>query len=142
PPTAIPPTLTPIPATIVPATVPASVNLVVVEPFLNPPVPICRQELVVGMTIRNDGATATTTGLSRIQVVRVSTGEVFRTSGDALVAVTLNPGQTHRVEFRFTIDVFTNERHRVEFIADVNSQVAESNENDNRIGVEYPFGAC
>lgn len=139
---------TPIPATPVPTPVPATPtppvqnNLVVTQPFIDPPLPVCGQPFRVGMTIRNDGTSATTTGLSRIEIQRASDGTIFRSSDAALVPVTLQPGGTHSVAFDFTVDVFINETHRVVFIADVNNQVAETNENDNRVTVDYPFGDC
>ncbi len=135
-PTAVPPT--PIP----PTPAPQLANLTVTQPYLNPPVPQCGQVSRFGMTIQNSGSTATTTGLSRIELVRKTDGQVFQTSGGQLVAVTLEPGGTHTVEVQFTIDVFVNETHTVRFIADANGQVNETNESDNSISVDYPFGAC
>jgi uncharacterized protein YgiM (DUF1202 family) len=138
PPTPVPPPPTAVP---VPTSAPSTVNLTVIEPFIDPPQPQCRQNFTVGMTIRNDSTVATTIGLSRIQDVHVASGTVAATSGDALVAVTLQPGGTHRVTFTFNVSVYVNELHRIEFIADVNNQVAETNENDNRIGVQYTLPA-
>ncbi|GAB4511856.1 MAG: hypothetical protein OHK0046_10510 [Anaerolineae bacterium] len=136
------PTNTPLP-TAIPATATSAVtnNLVPVEPFINPPQPNCGQPFTVGVTIRNDGSGNLNTGLTRIQVVRVADGQVIRSSDTALVSVPLAAGGTHRVTFTFTIDVFVGETHRVEFIADVNNEVPETIETDNRISVDYPMPA-
>jgi uncharacterized protein YgiM (DUF1202 family) len=119
----------------------SSVNITVIEPFISPSQPQCGQQFTVGMTIQNNSTVQTTIGISRIQDVHVASGNVVTSSGDALVAVTLDPGATHRVTFNFTINAFFGELHRIDFIADVNNQVAETNENDNRIGVEYTLPA-
>lgn len=137
-PTAFPTAVPPPAATNTPQ---ASLNLVVVDPFIDPPQPNCGQSFQVGMTIRNDSNQRISTGLSRIQDVHVASGTVTASSGDGLVAVELDPGGTHRVAVTFSIDVFVNEAHRIEFIADVNNNVAETNENDNRVGVEYTLPA-
>jgi hypothetical protein len=137
-PTAVPPP-TAIPATATPQ---GAVNLVVTNPFIDPPNPVCGQNFRVGMTIRNDGTIATTTGLNQIRDVHVASGNENATTGGGLVAVTLAPGATHFVEWTFNINTFFNERHRIEFRTDVSNQVAETNEGDNSIGVEYTLGAC
>lgn len=135
-PTAVPPT--PVP----PTAVPQQANLTVVDPFINPPNPVCNQPNVFGMTIRNSGSTTTTTGLSRIEIVHKASGTQIYSSAGGLVAVTLEPGGTHRVEITTSLDVFIGEVHTVRFIADVNNQVAETNEGDNVITVDYTLGAC
>lgn len=137
-PTAIPTAVPPPAATNTPQ---ASLNLVVIEPFIDPPQPNCGESFQVGMTIRNDSTQRISTGLSRIQNVHVGSGTVTASSGDGLVAVDLDPGATHRVAVTLMVDVYFNEIHRIEFIADVNNQIAETNENDNRIGVQYTLPA-
>ena len=132
PPTAVPPTATP----------QGAVNLVVTNPFIDPPNPVCGQDFRVGMTIRNDGSIAGSTGLSQIRDIHVGSGSENATSGGGLVAVTLQPGGTHVVEWTFNINTFFNETHRIEYRTDINGEVAESNENDNSIGVDYVLGAC
>lgn len=138
PPTAVPPT--PIP----PTPVPQQANLTIsnTEVFIVPPNPVCGQPITLQMTVRNSGSTTTTTGLSRIEVVHPPTGQTIKTSGGQLIPVTLDPGGSHFVEFTYTTDVFIGETHRVRFIADVNNQVNETNENDNIVTVDYTLGAC
>jgi hypothetical protein len=129
----------------VPTTAPSSQVNLIIEPnsiFIDPPQPVCGQPFTVGMTIRNASSVESATGTARIQIVRVSDGQVFRTSADALVSVNLAPNGTHRVTQQFTVDVFVGESHRVEYIVDVNNTVAETNENDNRAGIQYSFGSC
>ncbi|RMG70527.1 MAG: SH3 domain-containing protein [Chloroflexi bacterium] len=137
-PTAIPTAVPPPAATNTPQ---PSLNLVLVDPFIDPPQPNCGQPFQVGMTIRNDSNQRISTGLSRIQDVHIASGTVTASSGDGLIPVDLDPGGTHRVAVTFTIDVYVNETHRIEFIVDVNNNITETNENDNRIGVEYTLPA-
>lgn len=141
PPTPVPPPPTAVPATAIPATaVPAaSTNLTITQPFIDPPQPQCNQSFTAGMTIQNGGVQSDT-GLARIEIVHVASGTIIGSSNDGLVSVNLAPNGTHRVTFTFTIDTYINELQRVDFILDVNSQVAESNESDNRLGVEYTLG--
>jgi hypothetical protein len=138
-PTPVPPTSTPVPVTVTPS---VTNNLVPISPFLAPPQPQCGQDFTAGVTIRNDGSQEISTGLTRIRVIRVADGQEIRSSGDALVAVNLPPGGTHTVQFTFNIDVFVNEEHRVEFIADANNQVSETIEDDNTTGITYPMPPC
>ena len=138
PPTPILATATPI-ASATPA---VTNNLVAINPFIDPPNPQCGQDFRTGITIRNDGSANLSTGLTRIEIRRVSDNQVIRSSGDALIAVNLPPGGTHTVAFTFNVDVFVNEDQRVVFIADANNQVAETIENDNQTGVTYRLPSC
>jgi hypothetical protein len=138
PPTPIQATATPI-ATSTPT---VTNNLVVINPYMDPPQPQCGQDFRAGITIRNDGSGNLSTGMTRIEIRRVSDSQVIRSSGDALVAVNLPPGGTHTVAFTFNVDVFVNEDQRVVFIADVNNQVAETIENDNQTGITYRLPSC
>ena len=137
---------TPVPTAVPPPTATAtqqsSGNLVVYDHFVNPPVPACGQDFTVGMKIRNDGNTTISTGLGLIQDIHVGSGTVNDSTGGGLVAVQLAPGTEHYVEATFNVTTFVNEVHRIEFVADVNNEVAESNENDNRHAVEYTLPPC
>lgn len=130
-----PPTVTPVPTT-------AAVNLTVVNHYVNPPIPQCGQDFTVGMTIRNESATSTMTGLALIQDVHKASGTVNHSSGGGLVSITLGPNGEHQVAVTLNVSTYVNEVHRIEFIADVNNEIAESNENDNRQAVEYTLPAC
>jgi hypothetical protein len=139
PPTEIPPTNTPV-ATSPPA---LTNNLVPVSPFLDPPGPSCGQPFRAGITIRNDGTGTLSTGITRIEIIHVASGNVIATSGDALVSVDLPPDGQHRVAFDFDIDVFVDEEQRVRFIADANNSVRETIEDDNENGITYILtGPC
>lgn len=140
PPTPVPPTPTP---TTVPVTATPSVtnNLVVINPYVDPPQPNCRVPFTAGMTIRNDGTGSLSTGTSRIRIVRASDNTEIASSAGALVPVTLESSGTHSVNFTFTVDVYVGELHRIQFIADADNQVAETIETDNMITVDYTLPA-
>ena len=79
-----------------------------------------------------------------MQNVHVESGIVNGSSGLALVPVTFEGNGSHTVEYTFTIDTFIGEQQRIEFIADANNEVAESNEVDNRNSIGYVLaqGSC
>jgi len=133
----------PPPPTAPPATAAPVVtnNLIPVSPFIDPPVPQCGQDFRTGITIRNDGSASGPTGATRIEVIRVSDGQILATSGDQ-PSVDLPPGGTHTIAVTFNIDVFINEEQRVRFIADATNQVTETIEDDNQIGITYTLPPC
>jgi hypothetical protein len=135
------PTATP-PPTVTPAPTAAAVNLTVVDHFVNPPVPQCGQDFTVGMTIRNESDVSTMTGLALIQDVHKASGTVNDSSGGGLVSITLGPRGQHQVALTLNVSTYVNEVHRIEFIADVNNEIVESNESDNRQAVEYTLPPC
>ncbi|MFW5748727.1 MAG: SH3 domain-containing protein [Chloroflexota bacterium] len=142
PPTPIPPP-TAVPTAVPPPTEPpAQANLVVENIGISVPAdgsvqPKCGVPFIARMTIRNTGTTAASTGLSRIENRYLGDNSVNASSGSALVPVTLQPGDTHTVEFMFTVTTNFDEQHRVVFITDVNNEVAETNEQDNENGITY-----
>lgn len=140
PPTPIPPTQTPIPATAIP-TPSVTNNLVVIQPFIDPPQPNCGVPFTAGMTIRNDGTGSLSTGTSRIRIIHAASGTEIASSGGALVPVTLASAGTHTVSFQFNVNVYVNELHRIQFIADADNQVPETIETDNMITVDYTLPA-
>lgn len=99
--------------------------------------PRCGVPFVARVTVRNTSDVPTSTGLTLIQNVHVASGTVNGSSGLSLIPVDIGPQGSHTVEYTFTIDTFVNEEQRVDFIADANNEVAESNENDNRNGITY-----
>jgi uncharacterized protein YraI len=119
----------------------SQVNLVVEGHFVDPPVPDCGQNFRVGMTIRNTGTTAADTGLSVIRDVHKASGQAQQTTAGGLVSVNLAPGAGHYVEVQFNVSTYVNEVHRIEFIADVNNEIAETNEADNIQAIEYTLPA-
>jgi hypothetical protein len=146
-PTAVPPPTQP-PATQPPAT---QVNLVIEPGGFGVRVPSdgsfqpkCGVPFIAYMTVRNAGTQASSTGLLQMRVVRVADGQVLRSSGASLVAVTLQPDGTHYVEYEFNVDVHHSEDHRLEFIVDVNNEIAETSKDDNRRELTYNFpqGNC
>ncbi|TVR23602.1 MAG: hypothetical protein EA396_02970 [Anaerolineaceae bacterium] len=106
--------------------------------------PRCGVPFVARVTVRNTSDVPTSTGLTLIQNVHVASGTVNGSSGLSLIPVDIGAQGSHTVEYTFTIDTFVNEEQRVEFIADANNEVAESNENDNRNGITYVLqsGEC
>jgi hypothetical protein len=106
--------------------------------------PKCGVPFVGYMTVRNTGSQASSTGLLQMRVVRVNDGQVLRSSGDSLVAVTLQPDGTHYVEYEFNVDVYHSEQHRLEFIVDVHNEIAETSKDDNRreLSYDFPQGNC
>jgi hypothetical protein len=106
--------------------------------------PKCGVPFVARVTVQNTSNIPTSTGLTLIQNVHVASGIVNGSSGLALVPVTIDGNGSHTVEYTFTIDTFFGEEQRLEFIADANNEVAESNEVDNRNSIGYVLaqGSC
>ena len=132
-PTALPtPTLTPLPLA----------NLTIEGHYVNPSTPHCHEDFTVGMTIRNASDVTTATGLAVIRDIRAADGLVNDSSGDTLVSVTLPPRGSQTVTVTLNVSTYVNEAHRIEWLVDVNNQIVESNENDNRQAVEYTLPPC
>lgn len=106
--------------------------------------PKCGIPFVARVTVQNTSNISTSTGLTLMQNVHVESGIVNGSSGLALVPVTIEGNGSHTVEYTFTIDTFIGEQQRIEFIADANNEVAESNEVDNRNSIGYVLaqGSC
>ncbi len=148
PPTPVPlPTAFPtavIPPAVIPTTAPANElpNLTVTDigifvPSDGTSQPKCGVPFVARVTVRNTSNVATSTGLTLMQNVHVGSGTVNGSSGLALVPVNIGPNGSHFVEYTFRVDTFVGDEQRVEFIADANAEVAESNESDNRNSISY-----
>ncbi len=123
PPTPIPqPTAIPVPS--------SGANLRITHVQISPHPAICNQAYEIQVTVINDGNAATPRG-SLVEVRdnrhdgagRVTTG----------IGITpLAAGETRTFSGHLTQNQYFEELHHINLIADVNNEVAETNENDNR----------
>lgn len=113
------------------------VNMDIFVPSDNSNQPKCGVPFTARVTIQNTTNLPTSTGLTLMQNVHVGSGTVNGSSGLALIPVNIDGNGAHTVEYTFTIDTFIGEEQRLDFIADANNEVIETNENDNRNSIGY-----
>lgn len=99
--------------------------------------PKCGVPFIARVTVKNTSNIPTSTGLTLMQNVHVASGILNGSSGLALIPVNIDGNGSHTVENEFIIDTYVGEEQRLDFIADANNEVQESNENDNRNSIGY-----
>lgn len=143
PPTPIPVTNTPIPPTPVPATATPSlsINLVAGNIRTNPDPPRCKETFNISFDVFNAG-TDRWPGGGIIEVIDSAGGNSTRTIG-AIPAI--EPGQTVAVgPIPLTVDFNFQEEHTLSLTINPDSQVPETNRDDNRREKKYTLqkGGC
>lgn len=127
----IPPSPTPAPATATPAPS-APADLVIDSVSLNPARPISGQQFTATIRVRNAGQAATP-GFA--VAASWMPGSVF----SSVILQPLQAGETRDVVLQATVN--GSAKPTVAVIADLNSEVAESNEGNNQFNITYTVDA-
>ena len=137
---AVAPQALPAPATNTPQT---TANLAGGVITLNPSQPVCAQTFVVSLDVANLGAMPTAaSGTVALVNTRAADGSIQQeTTGGFPI---LQPGETFRVDMPLTVSTFYDEPHRLTLTIDPGNQIAETQDGDNVVTVEYVLlkGAC
>ena len=137
---AVAPQALPAPATNTPQT---TANLAGGVITLNPSQPVCAQTFVVSLDVANLGAMPTAaSGTVALVNTRAADGSIQQeTTGGFPI---LQPGETFRVDMPLTVSTFYDEQHRLTLTIDPANQIAETQDGDNVVTVEYVLlkGAC